>query len=103
LTWHLAHRTKSAAFIALVNLVLYLTFPDRLYFTPIGGILSKMYANTMLMVLNSRIEKFGRGSYTISSSAQFHPGSVGDTTLQQGSSVTVVIKAGRAILAEEVR
>jgi hypothetical protein len=53
-----------------------------------GGILSKMYAITMLMVLNSRIEKFGRGSYsTTSLSAQFYPGSVGDTTLQQGSSV----------------
>jgi hypothetical protein len=68
--------------------VLYLAFPDRLYFEPMGGILSKMYANTMLMVLNSRIEKLGRGSYTTNLSAQFYPGSVGDTALQQGSGVS---------------
>ncbi|KAF7339009.1 hypothetical protein MVEN_01977100 [Mycena venus] len=55
------------AVVALSNVALYLAFPDRSYFTTPGGILPKLYANTILVVLNSRIAIVGgRGSDTTS-------------------------------------
>ncbi|KAJ6581896.1 hypothetical protein B0H19DRAFT_928174, partial [Mycena capillaripes] len=55
------------AVVALSNLTLYLAFPDRSYFTTPGGILPKLYANTILVVLNSRIAIVGgRGADTTS-------------------------------------
>jgi hypothetical protein len=50
---------ETPAVVALSNLALYLAFPDRSYFTTPGGILPKLYANTILVVLNSRIAIVG--------------------------------------------
>ncbi|KAJ7626056.1 hypothetical protein FB45DRAFT_1060589 [Roridomyces roridus] len=42
------------AVIALIDLVLFLAFPGKPYLFTLGAILPKLYANTMLAVLNSR-------------------------------------------------
>ncbi|KAJ7127864.1 hypothetical protein C8R44DRAFT_701277 [Mycena epipterygia] len=47
------------ALVALVNLALFLALPHNLYYTTPGGILPKLYANTILVVLNSRFHILG--------------------------------------------
>ncbi|KAK0486509.1 hypothetical protein IW261DRAFT_1416289 [Armillaria novae-zelandiae] len=52
------------AVIALLGLILYFGFPDRNFHEAPALIMPKLYANTIYMVLNSRIKiKGGRGTY----------------------------------------
>ncbi|KAJ7639929.1 hypothetical protein B0H17DRAFT_886015, partial [Mycena rosella] len=56
------------ALATLCALVLFNTFPDKLYYITPGIILPKLYANTMFAVLNARIQILGaRGTYETSS------------------------------------
>ncbi|KAJ7824977.1 hypothetical protein B0H14DRAFT_1292037 [Mycena olivaceomarginata] len=93
------------AVVALSNLALYLAFPDRSYFTTPGGILPKLYANTILVVLNSRIAIVGgRGTDTTSgttSSRSYRRNTTanGEFDLQPPSLAMVAIR--RAAFASE--
>lgn len=40
-------------------LILYVALPQRLYFSTIGAILAKLYANSLLVMFNSRIRMAG--------------------------------------------
>ena len=44
---------------ATVDLILFLVFPDTAYHTSIAIALAKLYSNSMLMILNSRIRIIG--------------------------------------------
>ncbi|KAF7328673.1 hypothetical protein MSAN_02468900 [Mycena sanguinolenta] len=51
------------AAVALTNLALFFTCPDRPYFFTAGALLPELYASTIFAVLNSRFQIFGgRGS-----------------------------------------
>ncbi|KAJ7908196.1 hypothetical protein B0H13DRAFT_2331599 [Mycena leptocephala] len=53
------------ALITLVTLTLFYVFPDNVYYQPSATIISTLYANTMLAVLNSRFQILGgRGAGT---------------------------------------
>ncbi|KAJ7626950.1 hypothetical protein FB45DRAFT_920369 [Roridomyces roridus] len=47
------------ALVAILILVLFLTFRQRMYYVPPADILQKLYANTILVVLNSRMRIVG--------------------------------------------
>ncbi|KAJ7207259.1 hypothetical protein GGX14DRAFT_456735 [Mycena pura] len=56
------------AVVALANLVLYFAFPGKTYYIISALIAPKLYANTILAVLNARIQILGgRTTYTASS------------------------------------
>ncbi|KAJ6452407.1 hypothetical protein C8R45DRAFT_1193790 [Mycena sanguinolenta] len=57
------------AFMALVHLTLFFAFPSKPYFFTAAAVQSKLYANTVLGVLNSRLQIVGGRGHTASSSA----------------------------------
>ncbi|KAK0468796.1 hypothetical protein IW261DRAFT_1372813, partial [Armillaria novae-zelandiae] len=58
--------TMTAVFV-LLGLILFLAFPDQDFYATVAGIQPKLYANTILMMLNSRIRIVGgRDTYTSS-------------------------------------
>lgn len=46
---------------AILVLVLYVAFPQRAYYSCIGAILAKLYANSLLVMFNSRMHIGERG------------------------------------------
>lgn len=52
-----SHNTSAAA--ATVDLVLFLVFPNNAYHTAIAVALAKLYSNSMLVILNSRMKIVG--------------------------------------------
>ncbi|KAK0212248.1 hypothetical protein DFS33DRAFT_1482182 [Desarmillaria ectypa] len=70
------------AVVALLNLILFFAFPGRTFYTTPALIMPNLYANTVYMVLNSRIRIMGgRDTYTSSTDM-----SVPTTILQETSS-----------------
>ncbi|KAJ7486827.1 hypothetical protein FB451DRAFT_1363048 [Mycena latifolia] len=52
------------AAVATTGLVLFFAFPGRTYFTAVAAIVPKLYANSILVVLNARFQILGgRGTY----------------------------------------
>ncbi|KAJ7648105.1 hypothetical protein FB45DRAFT_1020314 [Roridomyces roridus] len=47
------------ALVATITLVLFIAFPQNIYYSVGGGILPTLYANTVLLILNSRIKIVG--------------------------------------------
>ncbi|KAJ7734355.1 hypothetical protein DFH07DRAFT_967675 [Mycena maculata] len=47
------------AVVALINLALFVAFPNRVYYTTPGGILPKLYANAIMVIFNARIRTVG--------------------------------------------
>jgi len=56
------------AVVAIVNLILFFAFPGKTYYTAAALITPKLYANTMLAVLNARFQILGGRATYISSS-----------------------------------
>ncbi|KAF7377109.1 hypothetical protein MSAN_00129900 [Mycena sanguinolenta] len=55
------------ALMALVHLTLFFAFPGKPYFFTAAAVQSKLYANTVLAVLNSRLQIVGGRGYTVPS------------------------------------
>lgn len=61
----LPHDWLLAAVVALATLTFFLAWPGRTYYSPLATILPKLYANNILVLLNSRIKIVGgRGTDT---------------------------------------
>ncbi|KAJ6538133.1 hypothetical protein B0H19DRAFT_1270496 [Mycena capillaripes] len=61
------------AIIALVNLVLFVAFPAKPYFTTGGVVQPTLYANTILLILNSRMQIVGGRGHTSSTNMMSSP------------------------------
>lgn len=64
-----------AAVMALCNLILFFAFPGRTYYTTPALLMPKFYANTILVVLNSRFQILG-GRSTLDSSSMLNMNSI---------------------------
>ncbi|KAF9463571.1 hypothetical protein BDZ94DRAFT_604012 [Collybia nuda] len=59
---------SATAVTAIVNLIIFYSFPGRLYYSTSGMIITKLYANSILVVLNARFQiRHGRSAYGSSS------------------------------------
>ncbi|KAK7444359.1 hypothetical protein VKT23_015374 [Stygiomarasmius scandens] len=45
--------------LATLDFILYIVFPDQTFYTTVVWIIPKMYANTILVILNSRVQVVG--------------------------------------------
>ncbi|KAK0483094.1 hypothetical protein EDD18DRAFT_1362067 [Armillaria luteobubalina] len=82
------------AVIALVTFILFFAFPHQAYYRTPAVITSKLYANTIYMVLNSRIQIMdGRDTYTSSTDMEITTTMVRDITSHptQGTLRTPVV------------
>ncbi|PBK86542.1 hypothetical protein ARMGADRAFT_530386 [Armillaria gallica] len=71
------------AVVALLNLILFFAFPHQTFYTTPALIMPKLYANTIYMVLNSRIRIMGgRDTYTSSTDMSFTATMIRDITSQ---------------------
>lgn len=51
-----SHEPVPAAIVAVVDQVLYQTFPNKGYFLAPAFIIAKLYSNSMMVIFNSRLE-----------------------------------------------
>jgi len=66
---------------AILNLVLFFAFRDQIFYSTIALIMPKLYANSVYMVLNSRIRIMGgRDTYTSSTDMEITTAVMRDTT-----------------------
>ncbi|PBK73887.1 hypothetical protein ARMSODRAFT_1014221 [Armillaria solidipes] len=82
------------AVVALVTLILFLAFPHQNFYGTPSLVVSKMYANTIYMVLNSRIQIMGgRDTYTSSTDMEITTTMMRDITSHstQGAQRTPVV------------
>ncbi|KAK0463391.1 hypothetical protein IW261DRAFT_1598863 [Armillaria novae-zelandiae] len=85
------------AFVALAVMVLLFAFPHQIFFVTPALVISKMCANSMYMVLNSRIRIMGgRVTYTSSTDMEITTTMMRDITSTQGAQSTPVV----AMIAE---
>ncbi|KAK0459358.1 uncharacterized protein EV420DRAFT_1642323 [Desarmillaria tabescens] len=71
------------AVVALLNLILFFAFPRQTFFTTPALLMPKLYANTVYMVLNSRIRIIGgRDTYTSSTDMSVTSSMLRDTSSQ---------------------
>ncbi|PBK87451.1 hypothetical protein ARMGADRAFT_1085475 [Armillaria gallica] len=78
--------TVTAVF-ALLNLILFFAFPHQTFYTPPTLLMPKLYANTIYMVLNSRIRIMGgRDTYLASTDIHITTTMVQDTNSQSTQS-----------------
>ncbi|KAK0483087.1 hypothetical protein EDD18DRAFT_1362059 [Armillaria luteobubalina] len=87
------------AIISLVTIILFFVFPHEVFYVTPALIISKLYANTIYMVLNSRIRIMGgRDTYTSSTDMEITTTMMRDITSRstQGAQQTPVV----AITAE---
>ncbi|KAF7349004.1 hypothetical protein MVEN_01421500 [Mycena venus] len=78
------------ALVALTTLILFFTFPNKSYYTTLANIMPFIYANTMLVVLNSRFQIVG-GRSTPPTSLNFASWPAlpsGDLTMISGATST---------------
>ncbi|KAJ7159789.1 hypothetical protein C8R46DRAFT_1001993 [Mycena filopes] len=89
------------AAVAVVNLVLFLAFPHNSYYTTPGGILPKLYANTILVIFNSRIQIVGgRNGRPLSSEVISMPRFRRDTTGHTESEDPTVVSITREVFSQ---
>ncbi|KAK0225148.1 hypothetical protein EDD85DRAFT_958886 [Armillaria nabsnona] len=78
--------TVTAVF-ALLNLILFFAFPHQTFYTPPTLLMPKLYANTIYMVLNSRIRIMGgRNTYLASTDIHITTTMIQDTNSQSTQS-----------------
>ncbi|KAK0212264.1 hypothetical protein DFS33DRAFT_1376778 [Desarmillaria ectypa] len=71
------------AIVALLNLILFFAFPGRIFYTTPAMLMPNLYANTVYMVLNSRIRIIGgRDTYTSSTEMSIPTTILRDTDCQ---------------------
>ncbi|KAK0459315.1 uncharacterized protein EV420DRAFT_314798 [Desarmillaria tabescens] len=71
------------AIVALATVTLLFAFPHQTFYTTPGMLMPKLYANTVYMVLNSRMRIMdGRGTYTSSTDMSFATTMMRDITSQ---------------------
>ncbi|SJK98192.1 uncharacterized protein ARMOST_01453 [Armillaria ostoyae] len=71
------------AVVALLTLILFFAFPGETFYGTPAFIMPKLYANTIYMVLNSRVRIMGgRDTYTSSTDMGFTTGVIKDMTSQ---------------------
>ncbi|KAK7023174.1 hypothetical protein R3P38DRAFT_2532364, partial [Favolaschia claudopus] len=74
------------AAVAFINLALFFSFPSEPYFFTAGVLLPKLYANTMLAVLNSRMRIVGgRGDVSSSVDLPFYQSMIRESSLPGGN------------------
>jgi hypothetical protein len=61
----------SLALVAITDVTLFFAFPGKPYFITAGAILPKLYANTILAVLNARFQIVGGRGYSDSMAMDF--------------------------------
>ncbi|KAK0212242.1 hypothetical protein DFS33DRAFT_12960 [Desarmillaria ectypa] len=69
--------------VALLNLILFFAFPHQTFYTTPALLMPKLYANTVYMVLNSRIRIIGgRDTYTSTTDMSITTTALQDTSFQ---------------------
>jgi hypothetical protein len=107
--------------VAIASFVLYVAFPDEIYYTFTAGIIGKLYSNTLLVSLNNRIyfrdhpfsgvrgstrcfvdsgrsRRSAVSSLTIAQPVLHHTGSIGDRLANPGMKV---IDIGKSAVIED--
>ncbi|KAK0226656.1 hypothetical protein IW262DRAFT_1267118, partial [Armillaria fumosa] len=85
------------ATVALLNLILFSVFPHQTFYGTPALIMTKLYANTVYMVLNSRIRIMGgRDTYTSSTDMSFTSTMARDITSQSIEGARPTDMQGRA-------
>jgi hypothetical protein len=91
----------SVALVALATLILFFVFPNKSYYTTPANVMPFIYANTMLVVLNSRFQIVG-GRSTPPTSLNFASWpvlSLGDTTTMSGATSTQTQTRTREVIS----
>lgn len=92
--------------MALVHLTLFFAFPSKPYFFTAAAVQSKLYANTILAVLNSRFQIVGgRGCDTAPSAdiiMDHRNGSVG-STMRSVNSQSPILPTHREVFSAKKR
>ncbi|KAJ7336735.1 hypothetical protein DFH08DRAFT_964698 [Mycena albidolilacea] len=89
------------ALVALATLILFFVFPNKSYYTTPANVMPFIYANTMLVVLNSRFQIVG-GRSTPPTSLNFASWpvlSLGDTTTMSGATSTQTQTRTREVIS----
>ncbi|KAK0454323.1 hypothetical protein EV421DRAFT_2029418 [Armillaria borealis] len=92
------------AVVALVTIILFLAFPHQAFYGTPALIISKMYANTIYMVLNSRIRIMGgRDTYTSSTDMEITTTMMRDITSHstQGAQRTPVVAITKEVFSSD--
>ncbi|KAK0486404.1 hypothetical protein IW261DRAFT_795384 [Armillaria novae-zelandiae] len=80
------------AIVVLVTLVLFFAFPHQTFYVTPSLVISKLYANSIYMVLNSRIRIMGgRDTYMSSTDMEITTTMMRDITSTQGAQSTPVV------------
>ncbi|KAK0454346.1 hypothetical protein EV421DRAFT_2029438 [Armillaria borealis] len=92
------------AVVALAILILYLAFPHQAFYGPPALVISKLYANTIYVVLNSRIRIMGgRDTYTSSTDMEITTTMMRDITSHstQGAQRTPVVAITKEVFSSD--
>ncbi|PBK87026.1 hypothetical protein ARMGADRAFT_1168899 [Armillaria gallica] len=92
------------AVVALAILILFYVSPHRIFYQTPSLVISKLYANTIYMVLNSRIRIIrGRDIYTSSTDMEITPTMMRDTTSHstQGAQRTPVVAITKEVFSSD--
>ncbi|SJK98184.1 uncharacterized protein ARMOST_01445 [Armillaria ostoyae] len=90
------------AVVALLNLILFFALPDQSFYTAPALLMPKLYANTVYMVLNSRIRIMGgRDTYTSSTDMSITTTMIRDITSQstEGTQPTNGVQGQASVVA----
>ncbi|SJK98191.1 uncharacterized protein ARMOST_01452 [Armillaria ostoyae] len=90
------------AVVALLTLILFFAFPGETFYATPAFIMPKLYANTVYMVLNSRIRIMGgRDTYTSSTDMEMTNTMIGDITSHstQGTQRTDGVQGQASVVA----
>jgi hypothetical protein len=77
----------SLALVAITDVTLFFAFPGKPYFITAGAILPKLYANTILAVLNARFQIVGGRGYNASMDIISFPSYVQNTRIDGRASI----------------
>ncbi|KAK0486411.1 hypothetical protein IW261DRAFT_1559812 [Armillaria novae-zelandiae] len=90
------------AVVVLATFILFVAQPHQAYYGTPSLIESKLYANTIYMVLNSRIRIMGgRDTYTSSTDMEITTTMMGDITSTQGAQQTPVVAISKDVFTSE--
>ncbi|KAK0463393.1 hypothetical protein IW261DRAFT_1347623, partial [Armillaria novae-zelandiae] len=80
------------AIVALVTMILFLAFPQKIFYVTPSLVVSKLYANSVYVALNSRIQIMGgRDTYTSYTDMEITTAMMRDIASTQGAQSTPVV------------
>jgi hypothetical protein len=85
---------NDAALVALANLSVFLAFPQKPYFVTGTAVLPSLYANTILVLLNARIQIVGGRGYAPATDMIMSPGIAFQSS---GGTVTGISESSPAV------